>query len=218
MLKAEEITVSLNGRKILKNASCWLEMGEILLVVGPNGSGKSTLLKAFMGLVSHEGRIYFDNRDITDLEPSERFRLGITLAPEKLRIARNLSVTENIEIAGSVEEAFDLFPELRPLANKKTKTLSGGERQMVVLARAFVSNPRYLLLDEPFHGLHKEIRRRVIDYINSFSARCGVIVVTHDEIEEIFSISDKTCILAGGEILYFGDSAGAEKIVRELFI
>lgn len=217
-MKSEKISVRLNGRKILEEVTCWVERNEILLIAGPNGSGKSTLLKAIMGTVEHDGRVILENRDITALKPSERFRMGITLAPEKLRLAKNLTVEENISILGNIEEAFEFFPELRLLANRKAGKLSGGERQMVVLARAFVSKPRYMLLDEPFHALHKDVRRRVISFIEDFSRRCGVIVVTHDEIEDIFYLSKKTCILTGGKVVYFGDSRKAEEIMREIFI
>lgn len=218
MLKSERVSVRLNGRKILEDVTCWVERNEVLLIAGPNGSGKSTLLKAIMGTVEHDGRVILENRDITALKPSERFRMGITLAPEKLRVAKNLTVRENISISGSVKEAFEFFPELKLLADKKAGKLSGGERQMVVLARAFVSKPRYLLLDEPFHALHKNVRMRVISFIEDFSRKCGVIVVTHDEIEEIFHLSKRTCILTGGKVVYFGDSRKAEEIMREMFI
>ncbi len=206
----------MNGRRILENVTCSVEKGEITLVAGPNGSGKSTLLRAIMGLVECDGRVVLDERDISSMKPFERYRSGITLAPERMRVATNLTVEENLAIAGEVSDAYEIFPELKILASKRSGTLSGGERQMVVLARAFISRSKYLLLDEPFSGLHRDVRRRVLDYIQSFSG--GLMVVTHDEIEEIFSMSDKTCVLTGGKVLYFGESAGAERVMREFFI
>jgi branched-chain amino acid transport system ATP-binding protein len=189
-----------------------------MLVLGPNGSGKSTLLKAIMGVVEHDGRVFLDGEDVTALNPSERYRLGLTLAPERLRVAKKLTVEENLSIAGDAEMGFELFPELRALAKKKAGKLSGGERQMVVLARAFISNPKYLLLDEPFQGLFREVRARVVDLIREVSKKSGVVVVTHDEINEVFPLSDKTCVLVGGEAIYFGESDGAEKLVKEMFL
>lgn len=218
MLKAERIRVRINGSVILKDVSCFLERGEIMLLAGPNGSGKSSLLKCLMGLLDFEGRVILEGEDITKLKPSERFKRGLCLAPEKLRVARNLSVEENVSIAGNFDEALEIFPELKPLAKKKAEKLSGGERQMVVLARAFTSKPKYLLLDEPFHGLHRDVRVRVLERISEMSEKSGVVVVTHDEIEEVFAISQKTCILVGGEVVYFGDSEGAEKIMKEMFL
>jgi branched-chain amino acid transport system ATP-binding protein len=218
LLRADRVKVELNGRKILRDITCYLERGEIMLVAGPNGSGKSSLLKCIMGLMEFKGRVFLDDVEITNLKPSERFKMGITLAPERLRVAKNLTVEENVSISGDFQEALEIFPELRPLAKKKAGKLSGGERQMVVLARAFISKPKYLLLDEPFQGLHKDLRVRVINLIYSLSKKCGVVVVTHDELDEIFLMSDKTCILVGGEVLYFGDSEGAEQLIREMFI
>jgi len=218
LLRADKIRLELNGKKILRDVTFYLERGEIMLVAGPNGSGKSSLLKCIMGLIESRGRIFLDSVEITNLKPSERFKMGLTLSPERLRVAKNLTVEENVSISGDFQQALEMFPELRPLANKKAGKLSGGERQMVVLARAFVSNPKYLLLDEPFQGLHKDVRVRVINHIYSISKNCGVVVVTHDEIEEIFLMSDKTCILVGGEVLYFGDSEGAERLIKEMFI
>ncbi len=216
MLRVENLSVVFNGRRVLKDVSCNLGSNEVMLIAGPNGSGKSTLLRAVMGLVDCDGRIMLDDRDISNLKPFERYRLGITLAPERMRVAANLTVEENLAIAGDVAEAFELFPELKILADKKAGKLSGGERQMVVLARAFISNPKYLLLDEPFNGLYSDVRKRVLDYIESLPG--GLMIVTHDEIEDVFSMSDKTCILTGGEVLYFGESVGAERIIRKLFI
>jgi len=218
LLKADRIRLELNGRTILRDVTCYLDRGEIMLLAGPNGSGKSSLLKCIMGLVESKGEIVLDNVEITHLKPSERFKMGITLAPERLRVAKNLTVEENVSISGDFQDALEIFPELRPLAKKKAGKLSGGERQMVVLARAFVSKPKYLLLDEPFQGLHKDVRMRVINMIYSLSKKCGVVVVTHDELDEIFLMSDKTCILVGGEVLYFGDSEGAEQLMREMFV
>jgi len=218
LLKAENVSVKLNGREILKKVTCWVERREIMLVLGPNGSGKSTLLKAMMGVVEHEGRVFLDGGDVTALKPSERYRLGLTLAPERLRVAKRLTVEENLAIAGDVERAFELFPELRPLAKKRAGKLSGGERQMVVLARAFISSPKYLLLDEPFQGLFREVRGRVVELIHEASKKSGVVVVTHDEINEVFPLSEKTCVLVGGKAIYFGEGDGAEKLVKEMFM
>ncbi len=161
-MKAENVSVRLSGREILKAVTCWVGRREIMLVLGPNGSGKSTLLKVIMGLVEHEGKVFLEEKDITALEPSERYRLGLTLAPERLRVAKKLTVEENLAIAGEVGMAFELFPELRPLAKKKAGKLSGGERQMVVLARAFISNSKYLLLDEPFRAFPEKSGRGLL--------------------------------------------------------
>ena len=217
MLKVEDLSVVLNNKEILKDINYELRRGEIGLIVGPNGSGKSTLFKSIMGFVPiRKGSIKLDDVDITHKKPYERFKLGIVLAPEKLRVALNLTVEENLKIGGELDESiFELFPELKPLLKIKAKNLSGGERQMVVLARAILSNPKYLLLDEPFQGLHPDVRSRVIEKICELSDNVGISVITHDEIEKILSISDRTCIMIGGRIEFFGHSSDAEQVLRK---
>ncbi len=216
MLAVNCISVFLNRKKILKGVSCDLERGELLLVVGPNGSGKSTLLKTIMGVIKpSSGKIMFEGIDITNVKPSKRFKMGITLAPEKMRVAENLTVEENLKISGDIDRSLKIFPELKPLLGKKCKELSGGERQMVVLARAIISNPKFLLLDEPFNGLYSDLRVRVLELIKELSKKIGVIVVTHDEIDEVLPISDKVCILVGGKVVYFGEAEKSEKVMRE---
>ncbi len=216
MLEVKDVSVVLDGKKILKRVNYRLKRKEINLIVGPNGSGKSTLFKSIMGIVPiSEGLIKLDGRDITSKRPHERFKLGVVLAPEGLRVAQNLTVKENIEIGGKIEEyIFEIFPELKMLLNKNTKNLSGGERQMVVLARAFLSNPKYLLLDEPFHGLYQDVRDKLIKKIEEFSENVGIAVITHDEIEKVLSISDNVCVMIGGEIVFFGSSSEADRVLR----
>lgn len=217
MLRASRVFVKMNEKSILRNVSYELKPREISLIVGPNGSGKSTLLKTIMGLIKpSRGKIILEGRDITSMEPNERFKLGIVLAPERMRIAANLSVEENLGMGEEVDEyIFDIFPELQPLLNKKAKNLSGGERQMVVLARAILSKPRYLLLDEPFQALHPEIRERIIETIKELSKKTAIAVITHDEIEEVLPISKTTCIMVGGEVVFFGDSREAIGIMQK---
>ncbi len=216
MLTVNCISVFLNGKKILRDVSCCIEKGELLLVVGPNGSGKSTLLKTIMGIIKpSSGRIALEGIDITNIKPNKRFKMGITLAPEKMRVAENLTVEENLKVSGEISHSLKIFPELKPLLGKKCKELSGGERQMVVLARAVISNPKFLLLDEPFNGLYSDLRERVLGLIEELSKKIGVVVVTHDEIDEVLPISDKVCILVGGKVVYFGEAEKSEKVMKE---
>ncbi len=217
MLSVENVSVTLNGRKILSDVSCRLKKGEILLIVGPNGSGKSTLLKVAVGLLKPaSGRVVVDGVDVSKYSPSKRFKLGIVLAPEKMRVAENLSVEDNLRIGGELnDEIFEFFPELKPLLKRKACELSGGERQMVVLARAVLSKPRYLLLDEPFNALYKDVRRRFLQLMEELAGKAGVAVVTHDEIGEVLPIAKNVCVLVGGKVAYFGDAESCENVMRK---
>lgn len=200
MLKAENVSVIRNGIKILDNVNFSLEKGEILLVIGPNGSGKSTLFKALIGLIDFDGKVTLNGRDISDLRPHERFKLGIVLAPERMRCALELSVKENIEIAGSFDEAKKIFPEIEKIKNRKVEKLSGGERQLVVFSRAFVSNPKYLLLDEPFQAVSDELSERMLKEIEHMRRNCGIAVISHDKIDELAEISDRVYLMVAGRI------------------
>ena len=217
LLRVKRVSVNLNGKRILKDVTYELKPGELSLIVGPNGSGKSTLFKTIMGLViPNSGKITLNNVDITSRKPHEKFELGIVLAPEKMRVALNLTVEENLKIAGEdISCALKVFPELRMLLRRKCKSLSGGERQMVVLARALVSRAKYLLFDEPFQGLHPDVRYKIIEILQKLSKNIGVAIITHDEIEEVFPISNRTCIMVGGEVAYFGKSEDAEKVMKK---
>ncbi len=200
MLKAEGISVVRDGVAILNDVNFTIDKEEITLIIGPNGSGKSTLFKAIMGLIEFKGKVVVDDEDITRKKPHERFKKGIVMAPERMRCALDLTVEENIEISGKFEDAVKIFPELEKLKNRKVEKLSGGERQMVVFSRALISNPKYLLLDEPFQGVSDEICNRMMEEINKRKRNTGISIISHDKIEEIAEISDKIYLMVAGKI------------------
>lgn len=217
MLEATKIHFERDSRKILDSIDFKLDRG-VTLIVGPNASGKSSLLKVLAGLYKpSSGKVLLNGKDITNLPPSARLKLGIVLAPERMRVALSLSVEENIRFANP-DKAYEIFPELKKLEKRKGKDLSGGERQILALARAFSANARYLLLDEPFQGLHSDIRKRVIEKIKELSNFCGVAVVTHDEIEEVLGISNWVYILVGGRVEFSGSKEEGEEIIRKMFL
>ena len=207
MLKAEGIRVTSRGRVILDGVDFAIDRGELSLIIGPNGSGKSTLFKAMMGLIEFDGRVTIDGEDVTEKRPHERFKKGIVLAPERMRCALDLTVEENIKIAGKFEDAVKIFPELEKLRKRRAEKLSGGERQMVVFSRALISNPKYLLLDEPFQGVSDEICNRMIGEINKRRKKIGIVIISHDKIEELAEISDRIYLMVAGKIrkVFTGD-------------
>lgn len=216
-MKAKKILFERNFRIILNFVDFEIEKG-MTLIVGPNASGKSTLLKVLAGVYKPKsGSIFLDYREITHLPPSERLKLGIVLAPERMRIALNLTVDENLSFSRK-ERAYELFPELEKIKNRKGRELSGGERQMVVLARALATEGKYFLLDEPFQGLHEIYKQRIIEILQELSKKAAIAVATHDEIEELLEIANEVYILVSGEVKFSGKKADGEKIVREMFL
>jgi len=200
VLRAENLRVVSDGAEILKGVSFGVERGEIVLVVGPNGSGKSTLFKAIMGLRSYEGSVKLDGVNLDGKKPHERFRLGIVLAPERMRVAEGLTVRENVEIAGEFADAVRIFPHLERIANRRVDVISGGERQMVVFARAVLSSPKYLLLDEPFQGLADENASRMLEIIERMSDKSGVAVISHERIDDILEVADRVYLMLSGKV------------------
>lgn len=217
MLEVLELSLILNSKKILDSISLSFDRG-INLIAGPNGSGKTTLLRILVGLLKpSSGRILLDGLDITLKRAHERVKLGIIMAPERMKLPLSLTVDENLRFCDR-DKAYEYFPELKKISGKKAKDLSGGERQMVILARAFAASSKYLLLDEPFQGLHEKIKERVLELLEEEKRKKGILVVTHDELEKVFSISDSIYILVNGKILYAGEKKGGEKILRKFFI
>ncbi len=216
MLRAENIGVTFDGLQVLRGVTFAVEKGNAVLVVGPNGSGKSTLFRALIGMVNYEGRVSIDERSLEGMPPHRRFRLGIVLAPEKMRVAENLSVRENIEISGKFKDAVRIFPELEHLKNRKAGVLSGGERQIVVFSRAVLSDPSYLLLDEPFQALSDENVERMISEIERRKKRCGIAVISHDRIEDVVEICDTLYFMLSGRVRKVIEVESAEQAIKKL--
>jgi len=200
MLKAKDMYVSLDGLEVLKGVTIEIERGEIVLVVGPNGSGKTTLFKSMMGLLKYRGIVELDGSNINKLKPHERFEKGIVLSPERTRLAEGLSVRENIEISGDFSNALEIFPELEKLENRRVENLSGGERQMVVFARAIISKPEFLLLDEPFQGVSDKNAKRMLESLLKISKKSGIAIISHERIEEIAELSSRIYLMLSGRI------------------
>ncbi len=216
MLKADNIRVKFNGLEVLKGITFEVDKGQIALVVGPNGSGKSTLFKAVMGAVKYSGNVTLDGMSLDDMPPYWRFRLGIVLAPEKMRVAEDLTVKENIEISGNFEDAVKIFPELEQIGRRKARVLSGGERQMVVFSRAILSEPSYLLLDEPFQGLSDENAERIIYAIEKQKKTSGITLISHDRIEDVLEISDKLLLMLSGKVRKIIEIDSPDNAIKKL--
>jgi branched-chain amino acid transport system ATP-binding protein len=205
----------------VRDLSLTIETGETLALVGANGAGKTTLLRTIAG--AHRpsgGRIVFDGRDVTRLSAHERTRLGIALVPEGRRLFPDLTVEENLRVAAAagrsgrwnVGEVLDTFPLLAPLRSKVAKSLSGGEQQATAIARALLTNPRLLLLDELSLGLAPVAVDGVYAALQPLFDSEATIVLVEQDLGRALSVASRVVCLLEGRIVLTG---AARELSRE---
>jgi branched-chain amino acid transport system ATP-binding protein len=204
------------GSVVLDGLDLVVHEGEAVALLGRNGVGKTTTLRAITGTVAKSaGRISIGGTDITSAKPYEINRLGISLVPEGRRLFPNLTVVENLRIAAraggaTLDEVFELFPKLRILHRSHAESLSGGERQMLAIARALVVPSRIILLDEPFEGLAPAVVKEVMDALVSLRGKVAMIIVEHHA-ETVLPIVDRTYVLVNGQVAYEGSALALEE-------
>ncbi len=216
MLKVRELNAGYKELHILFDINAEMPRRMITTVVGPNGSGKSTLLKAIFGLATiYTGRIELNGRDITGISPHEKAKLGLAYLPQIDNVFVNLTVMENLKIAGytlekdelkdRIEVALDVFPELRYFTNRKAGTLSGGERQFLAIAMALVKNAKIIMLDEPTAQLSPKLAEMVFQKILELRDRLGLtIVLVEQNAKRALEISDRAYMLISGKVVFEG--------------
>jgi branched-chain amino acid transport system ATP-binding protein len=193
--------------QVLHRVSLTLRQGEVLCILGRNGAGKTTLLKAIMGLVpAAAGSIRLGERELTGLSAHEVPRAGIAYVPQGRRLFAELSVAENIEIGlmargkGSAtrEAVLDLFPVLRERLSQRSGTLSGGEQQMLAMARALCLEPDVLLLDEPTEGLMPSMIARIRETVGSLSRRGVSTILVEQRVDAVLPVADRVLFMENG--------------------
>jgi len=221
MLEAREIEVSYGEFLALRGISFTVREGELVTIIGANGAGKSTILRAVMGLVKcRKGEIFFKGENITLSPPHQRARLGISLVPEGRKIFPDLTVAENLimgayvqedrkAIPSRMEEAFGLFPVLKERQNQVGKTLSGGEQQMLAIARALMSGPRVILMDEVSLGLMPIYVEETFKVIQNLHRQGVTILLVEQNARKALQAADRGYVLETGEIVL---SDQAEKL------
>jgi branched-chain amino acid transport system ATP-binding protein len=207
MLVCHNIHAGYGDIEIIRGLSLEVKKGEVVAIIGRNGAGKTTLLKAIMGLVNvTAGKILFNGRDITNLRPYERARLGIGYVPQGRELFYKLTVIENLKAVcrGSknrINEVIEIFPVLKERTKQIAGTLSGGEQQMLAIARAMVNAPSLLLMDEPFTGLAPAIISKIIDKLKFLKNEKGLtILLTEQKLFSVLDLADKFCVLSMGRI------------------
>jgi len=216
MLQVKKIETGYGRKQILFGASLEVDKGQIMLLIGPNGAGKSTLLKAVCGLIpTWNGEVQFKGESIHGVTPADTVRKGISFAPQGSRVFPKLTVLENLEIGGynlpsrelreRLIEVFNLFPILKQRARQHAGNLSGGEQQMLAIARALIPKPQMLLLDEPSLGLSPDNVRMVFDKIVEVNKRTdAAVLMVEQRVKEALRICHAVCSLKLGSVVYSG--------------
>ena len=216
MLKVENINVAYGSVKILWDVSFTLDEGEIITIIGPNGAGKTTLVKTIMGLLrSSEGTIEFLGQNIHNEPTYKIVKDGIALVPEGRELFPQMTVLENLLMGGytskekekTLEWVFKLFPRLNERKKQSAGTLSGGEQQMVAIARSLMSRPKLLILDEPSLGLAPIMVKKVFEIIRTLNSEGVTVLLVEQNVHHALEISNKGYVLETGRITFQGPSS-----------
>jgi len=232
MLEVKDLEVAYGEILALKGIRFTLREGELVTIIGANGAGKTTILRALMGLVRcRRGTIFFQGEDITAVPPHRRARLGISPVPEGRRIFPDLTVGENLLmgaylqgdrkiLSARMEEAFELFPVLRERRNQVGKTLSGGEQQMLAIARALMPRPRLMLMDEISLGLMPIYVDETFRVIGDLHRKGVTILLVEQNARKALAAADRGYVLETGEIVLSGPSRelAADSRVKKAYL
>lgn len=217
VLSVEDVYAAYGASQVLFGVSLEIAAGECVCLLGRNGVGKTTTMRSIMGLTPpSRGRIVWKGQEIAGRRPYEIARLGIGFVPEDRRIFSDLSVAENLEVArrrgnGSArwtaERVFDLFPDLREIADRKGGFLSGGQQQMLTVARTLMTNPELLLLDEPSEGLAPMVVERLLEQVARLKSEGMTILLAEQNVQFSLALAERVYVLEKGQIRYRGTAA-----------
>jgi branched-chain amino acid transport system ATP-binding protein len=214
---AEDIVAGYGDVKIVHNVSVSVDAGEIVAIIGPNGSGKSTLIKSLLGFARlFGGRVLCAGRDITGVSPDRAVTLGINYVPQVNNVFVNLTVAENLELGAytrkdgnvkaDIAEVYQLFPELEARKKAWAGNLSGGERQMLALARAMMTKPGVLLLDEPLASLAPKAISPILTKVEKIRDSGTAVVIVEQNVKKALEVSRRCYALVDGRCVLEGDS------------
>ena len=219
LLEVKNLVVSYGAIKALRGISFSVEQGEVISLIGSNGAGKTTTLHSISNLIKkNSGSIFFEGTDITNLSADKIVNMGLIQVPEGRRVFANLSVKENLEMGAylrkdkeqikkDMEWGYELFPRLKERLSQLAGTLSGGEQQMLAMARALMSKPKLLLLDEPSMGLAPILVDEIFEIIKKISSAGTTILLVEQNAYKALSIANRAYILETGEITKDGKAS-----------
>jgi branched-chain amino acid transport system ATP-binding protein len=232
LLALEQLQVSYGGIRAVKGVDLAVEAGELVCLIGANGAGKTTTLRAVTGLVrAAGGRIVYDGQDLAGLKVHEIARRGLALVPEGRGVFAQLTIEENLAmgayarsdrkaVASDVERAFALFPRLKERRSQTAGTLSGGEQQMLAIARAMMSRPRLLLLDEPSMGLAPLMVEKIFEVIQAIASEGVTMLLVEQNARLALEVSHRGYVLEGGIVTLTGKASEllGDPRIREAYL
>src|SRR5579859_1879995 len=226
MLRVEDVSASYRGLRALQGVSLEVARGEIVAVVGANGAGKSTLLKS----IAAEGTIEFEGVSLRRMPAHRITRLGVSMVPEGRRLFPRLSVEDNLRLGAyskrgadrfkPLELVFSLFPRLQERLPQRAETLSGGEQQMLAIGRALMTQPRFLMLDEPSQGIMPRLVDDILAAVGRIRDLGVTILLVEQRLVEALAIADRAYVLQTGRIVMQGPAAeiAADDAVRRAYL
>ena len=233
MLKIKNIETGYSKKQVLFGLTMNVHKGDIVALIGPNGAGKSTVLKSVCGILKvWNGEIHFNDDVINGSNPIENVARGIIYAPQGNRVFANLTVMENLKIGGfrysldvlnvKIDQIFQVFPILKKRLNIKAGNLSGGEQQMLALARALLPKPKLLMLDEPSLGLSPNLVKDIFNKVLKINNDFGVsFLIVEQKVREVLEISNKFYSLKQGKVFFEGLPSiliNDTKAIKKLFL
>ena len=217
ILEVQELEGGYDQVHILNGIDLHVYQGEFVTIIGPNGCGKSTFLKVIFGLATHHhGRVFHDDEEVSGWRTDRLVDRGIAYVPQVDNVFPSLSVRENLQMGGikltnkrvanGIERAFEMFPDLKPRMNDLAISLSGGERQMLAIARALISEPTFLMLDEPTAALSPRYQQEILTNIDELRGEGISVLLVEQNARLSLAKSDRGYIFSGGKIVYSGNA------------
>ncbi|HPD97696.1 MAG TPA: ABC transporter ATP-binding protein [Synergistales bacterium] len=216
ILKVQDIHCGYDSVPVIHGLSLEVAQGELVAIVGANGAGKTTTMRTISGLMNpFSGSIHFEGKDISRMKAHETIRLGISYVPEGRRLFSKLTIQENLELGAftindrnaidkSLKQVFELFPKLYDRRSQVAETMSGGEQQMVAIARGLMSAPRLLLLDELSLGLMPSLVEKVMETVVSINRSGVTILLVEQMVQEALEVADRGYVIQTGKIVQHG--------------
>lgn len=231
MLETKDLNAWYGASHTLHGVSIKVEQGEVVALVGRNGAGKTTTIRSIMGLMPKiSGGMQFDGRDLVSLRAHDRYRLGLAYVPEERRIVPGLTVRENLQLGlvasrgkiderEAIEEIAESFPRLKERLDQEGVTMSGGEQQMLAIARATIAKPKMILLDEPSEGIMPVLVEEMGVLFRKLRDQGVTLLLVEQNVEWALRLADRAIILDQGEVVYESSSAAllADKAIQERY-